>query len=211
MTIKRMQIDEILSRARVMPVLDVPENADSVGLARALAAGGLSIIEMTMRSRAAPLQLAAIKKAEPGLIVGMGTVLDLEGLKIALGHGADFVVTPGCTDELLQALHSAGVAALPGIATVSEAMRAAQAGFKALKFFPAEPAGGRAYLKSMQGPLPELKFCPTGGIAEADVADYLAVANVACVGGSWIAPKAVIAEGGWTAIAANARRAARFI
>ncbi len=193
-----------------MPVLDVPENADAVGLARALVSGGLSVIEMTMRSRAAPAQLAAIKKAEPALIVGMGTVLHEEGLNVATDSGADFIVTPGCTDRLIEALLACGVAALPGVATVSEAMRVEQAGFHTLKFFPAESAGGRAYLKSMHGPLPTLKFCPTGGIAETDVAAYLSLDNVVCVGGSWIAPKAMISDAKWATIAANAARAAAF-
>ncbi len=193
-----------------MPVLDVPENADAVGLARALVMGGLSVIEMTMRSRAAPAQLAAIKKAEPSLIVGMGTVLNEYALKVAIDSGADFIVTPGCTDKLIEALLTRGVAALPGVATVSEAMRAEHAGFRALKFFPAESAGGRAYLKSMHGPLPTLKFCPTGGIAETDVAAYLSLENVVCVGGSWIATKPMISDGNWPTISANAARAAAF-
>lgn len=201
-----MRIDAIMDLAGVIPVLEVERLDDAAPLAQALAAGGLRVIELTLRTACALEAVGAMKRAAPSLIVGMGTIRSRDDVKAAITAGADFLVSPGATPDLLAALK--GVPALPGVATASEAMGAAEAGFQALKFFPAEPAGGLAYLKALAGPLPDLVFCPTGGIDAARAADYLALSNVRCVGGSWIAPKAAIAAGDWRLIEANAGRAA---
>lgn len=201
-----MRIDAIMDIAGVIPVLEVERLDDAAPLAQALAAGGLRVIELTLRTACALEAVGAMKRAAPSLIVGMGTIRSRDDVKAAITAGADFLVSPGATPDLLAALK--GVPALPGVATASEAMGAAEAGFLALKFFPAEPAGGLAYLKALAGPLPDLVFCPTGGIDAARAADYLALSNVRCVGGSWIAPKAAIAAGDWRLIEANAGRAA---
>lgn len=201
-----MRIDAIMDIAGVIPVLEVERLDDAAPLAQALAAGGLRVIELTLRTACALEAVGAMKRAAPSLIVGMGTIRSRDDVKAAITAGADFLVSPGATPDLLAALK--GVPALPGVATASEAMGAAEAGFQALKFFPAEPAGGLAYLKALAGPLPDLVFCPTGGIDAARAADYLALSNVRCVGGSWIAPKAAIAAGDWRLIEANAGRAA---
>lgn len=201
-----MRIDAIMDIAGVIPVLEVERLDDAAPLAQALAAGGLRVIELTLRTACALEAVGAMKRAAPSLIVGMGTIRSRDDVKAAITAGANFLVSPGATPDLLAALK--GVPALPGVATASEAMGAAEAGFQALKFFPAEPAGGLAYLKALAGPLPDLVFCPTGGIDAARAADYLALSNVRCVGGSWIAPKAAIAAGDWRLIEANAGRAA---
>jgi 2-dehydro-3-deoxyphosphogluconate aldolase/(4S)-4-hydroxy-2-oxoglutarate aldolase len=201
-----VRIDAIMDIAGVIPVLEVERLDDAAPLAQALAAGGLRVIELTLRTACALEAVGAMKRAAPSLIVGMGTIRSRDDVKAAITAGADFLVSPGATPDLLAALK--GVPALPGVATASEAMGAAEAGFLALKFFPAEPAGGLAYLKALAGPLPDLVFCPTGGIDAARAADYLALSNVRCVGGSWIAPKAAIAAGDWRLIEANAGRAA---
>ncbi|MFN0023701.1 MAG: bifunctional 4-hydroxy-2-oxoglutarate aldolase/2-dehydro-3-deoxy-phosphogluconate aldolase [Parvularculaceae bacterium] len=201
-----MRLEDILARASVIPVLEVERLADAAPLARALAAGGLEVIELTLRTEAALEAIAAMKRAAPSLIVGMGTVRDAGDVQRALGAGADFLVSPGASPALLGAM--AGKPALPGVATASEAMTAHDAGFRALKFFPAEAAGGAAYLKSLAGPLPDIVFCPTGGISPDRVPDYFALPNVVCVGGTWIATKAMIVGGDWPGVEANARRAA---
>jgi 2-dehydro-3-deoxyphosphogluconate aldolase/(4S)-4-hydroxy-2-oxoglutarate aldolase len=201
-----MRIDDILAAASVIPVLEVARLEDAAPLARALASGGLKVVELTLRTDCAIAALKEMKRASPGLLVGMGTIRSGADVEISLAAGADFLVSPGASAALLSAL--AAGPALPGVATASEAMIAAEAGFRAMKFFPAEPAGGVDYLKSLAGPLPDLVFCPTGGIGADKAADYLKLPNVACVGGSWIATKAMIAAGDFAAIEANARRAA---
>lgn len=199
------RIEEVLSVASVIPVLVLDDVALAAPLARALQAGGLRVAELTLRTTAALAALPAMKAAAPDMIVGMGTVLDADQAQAALAAGADFLVSPGATPALLAQFRATGAAALPGVATLSEAMAARAAGFHALKFFPAEAAGGPAYLSAIAGPLPDLVFCPTGGIGRARAADYLNLANVACVGGSWIAPADLLATGDFAAIAENAR------
>lgn len=201
-----MRIDDILAAASVIPVLEVERAEDAAPLARALAAGGLRVIELTLRTAAALEALGEMKRAAPSLIVGMGTVRTGGDVEKSLAAGADFLVSPGAGAALLRAM--AGTVALPGVATASEAMTAHEAGFRAMKFFPAEPAGGAAYLKSLAGPLPDIRFCPTGGITPERAPDYFALPNVACIGGTWIASRAMIAAGDWPGIEANARRAA---
>lgn len=201
-----MRIDEIMAAASVIPVLEVERLDDAAPLARALAAGGLKVVELTLRTAAALAALGEMKRAAPALLVGMGTIRTGEDVERSLAAGADFLVSPGASAALLRAMRDAP--ALPGVATASEAMTAAEAGYRAMKFFPAEPAGGAAYLKSLAGPLPDLRFCPTGGITPERAGEYFALPNVPCVGGTWIATRAMIAAGDWTGIEANARKAA---
>ncbi len=201
-----MRIDDVLTAASVIPVLEVERIEHAAPLASALAAGGLRVVELTLRTGAALEALGEMKRASPALIVGMGTVRTGADVKRSLAAGADFLVSPGASPTLLSAM--AAAPALPGVATASEAMAAFEAGYRAMKFFPAEPAGGAAYLKSLAGPLPDIVFCPTGGIGPERAPDYFALPNVACVGGTWIATKAMIAKGDWTGIEVNAARAA---
>lgn len=203
-----MRIDEIMTAASVIPVLEVADLASAAPLAKALAAGGLRVVELTLRTECALDALKAMQDAAPDLVVGMGTVRTGDDVRRSVRAGAAFLVSPGASVSLLKEIAESGAPALPGVATASEAMTAVEAGFKALKFFPAEPAGGIDYLKSLAGPLPEIVFCPTGGISAEKAPDYLALSNVACVGGSWIAAKKQISAGDWSAIEANARRAA---
>ncbi|MEM0928277.1 MAG: bifunctional 4-hydroxy-2-oxoglutarate aldolase/2-dehydro-3-deoxy-phosphogluconate aldolase [Pseudomonadota bacterium] len=205
-----MSIETLLTGTRVIPVLEVAEISQAAPLARALAAGGLKVVELTLRTDCALDAIAAMKDAAPDLTIGMGTIRRLEDVDQSVEAGAAFLVTPGFTSDLLAHVAACGVPALPGAATVGEAMIAAEAGFNRLKFFPAEPAGGLPYLKALAGPLPDVKFCPTGGIQVDQVADYIALPNVMCVGGSWVASKAAIAAGDWDAIESNAQRAAGF-
>ena len=203
-----MKIDEILKAASVIPVLEIGALEHAAPLARALAAGGRRVIEATLRTAVAVDAVKAMKDAEPDLIIGMGTILSAEDIEKSGPCQPDFLVTPGATRSLFRSLKEYGIPSLPGVASASEAMIAADAGFMAQKFFPAEPAGGIAYLKALKGPLPKITFCPTGSIS-ADIApDYLALQNVACVGGSWIASKDMIADKKWDLIEANARLAA---
>lgn len=201
-----MRIDDILKAASVIPVLEVERVEDAAPLARALADGGLRVVELTLRTAAALEALGAMKRAAPECIVGMGTVRTPDDVARSMAAGAHFLVSPGASATLLKAM--AGAPALPGVATASEAMTAFEAGYRAMKFFPAEPAGGAAYLKSLAGPLPDIVFCPTGGIGPERAHDYFALPNVACVGGTWIATKAMIAAGDFAGIRANAARAA---
>jgi len=200
--------DSLADAASVIPVLTVSDTGRAAPLARALGAGGLRVIEVTWRTAAALDVLRAMKAAEPEMIVGMGTIRTPEQAARSVEAGADFLVSPGLTPRLVPALLESGVPALPGVATAGEAMAAAEAGFELLKFFPAEQAGGLDYLKSLHGPLPDIRFCPTGSITRERAPDYLALPNVVCVGGSWIAPKAMVEGGDWAGIEANAAVAA---
>lgn len=201
-----MRIEDVISAASVIPVLEVERLEDAAPLARALEAGGLRVVELTLRTKAALDALGEMKRAAPALVVGMGTIRTGADVERSLAAGADFLVSPGASAALLRAMD--GTPSLPGVATASEAMAAVEAGFRALKFFPAEPAGGAAYLKSLAGPLPDIVFCPTGGITPERAADYFALPNVSCVGGTWIATRAMIAKGDWAGVEANARQAA---
>ncbi len=201
-------LSQLLDAASVIPVLAVSDMASAKPLANALARGGLNIIELTLRTPIALDALKAMQDAEPGLIIGLGTITTPAQAQTSASAGAAFLVSPGLTLELGRAMIDTGLPCLPGVASASEAMAATEAGFKALKFFPAEPAGGIAYLKALAGPLPDLMFCPTGGIRKDSAADYLALTNVACCGASWIATNAQIAMGEWGAITENARFAA---
>jgi 2-dehydro-3-deoxyphosphogluconate aldolase/(4S)-4-hydroxy-2-oxoglutarate aldolase len=198
----------ILAHAPVIPVLTIERVAAAVPLARALVAGGLRVLEVTLRTRAALDAVAAIIAEVPQAIVGIGTVTRPIDVAAAVKAGARFLVSPGTSPELAEALADTALPALPGCATVSEAMALAARGFTALKFFPAEPSGGVAWLKAVAGPLPDLRFCPTGGIGARNAGAYLALANVLAVGGSWVAPPDAIAAGDFARITELARAAA---
>lgn len=199
----------LVSKTPVIPVLTIERLADAVPLARALVAGGLPVIEVTLRTKAALEAIGAIAAQVPDCIVGVGTVTRVADIAAAIGAGARYLVSPGTPSELAAALAGASVPVLPGCATVSEAMALSARGFKVLKFFPAEASGGVAWLKSVAAPLPDLKFCPTGGIDPKNIATYLACPNVLAVGGSWVAPKDAIAAGDFARISELAREAAR--
>lgn len=199
----------ILAAAPVVPVLTIEDRATAVPLARALVAGGLTALEVTLRTAAGLECIRAIKGEVEGCNVGAGTVLDARQVDDAVGAGATFLVSPGVSPKLLEAARECPVPFLPGVATAGEAMALAEDGFAILKFFPAEPAGGIAYLKALGAPLPGIRFCPTGGVGAKNAAEYLALHNVICVGGSWVAPTDAIASGNWTRITALSKEAAQ--
>jgi len=192
----------------VIPVVTIERAEHAVPLARALLAGGLNVVEITLRTPAALDAVRAIVAEVSGIVVGVGTVIRPIDVTHAVDAGADFLISPGTPAGLVQALADAPVPVLPGCATVSEAMTLAAFGFPVLKFFPAEPSGGARWLKAVAEPLPEIRFCPTGGINGDNAASYLALRNVLAVGGSWVAPAEAIATGDFAAIIARARIAA---
>lgn len=197
----------LLALAPVIPVLTIRDAATAVPLARALVAGGLPVIEVTLRTPVALDAIRAIARDVPDAVVGAGTITRVEDIQAATAAGSRFLVSPGTPFVLAEALAGVPVPVLPGCATVTEAMALAARGFTALKFFPAEPSGGAAFLKSLSGPLPGLVFCPTGGIDAAKASSYLALANVGAVGGSWIVPDDALASGDFARITALARTA----
>jgi 2-dehydro-3-deoxyphosphogluconate aldolase/(4S)-4-hydroxy-2-oxoglutarate aldolase len=201
-------LKDILRTAAVIPVVIIDDVALAVPLGRALVAGGLPVIEITLRTPAGLDAIRAIAAEVEGAIVGVGTVLQPAQYVAAAKAGAKFAVSPGATRTLLDAVADAGIAPLPGIATVSEGMELIERGYSFAKFFPAEPAGGAAYLSAIASPLPQLTFCPTGGITQQSAAAYLALPNVACVGGSWMLPRPMIAAGDWAGITRAAALAA---
>lgn len=201
-----MNARELMQLAPVIPVLVIDDLATAVPLARALVAGGLPVLEVTLRTAAA-WQAIAEMQTVAGAVVGVGTVTQADQFQQAKDVGARFVVMPGATPGLLDAAQHSGLPTLPGVMTPSEALTAMTAGFDCLKLFPAEPAGGTTLLKALHGPLPELRFCPTGGIGLNNLSDYLALPNVLCVGGSWVAPSALVKAGDWQAITALAQQA----
>ncbi|WP_134665888.1 MULTISPECIES: bifunctional 4-hydroxy-2-oxoglutarate aldolase/2-dehydro-3-deoxy-phosphogluconate aldolase [unclassified Amycolatopsis] len=199
---------DLLALSPVMPVVVIDDVDDAVPTARALLAGGIGVIELTLRT---PVALTAIERVAaevPDIVVGAGTVTSPEQARQAADAGAKFLVTPGCTDSVLDAAFATGLPFLPGAATVSEAMRLAERGLSALKFFPAEASGGAAFLKSIAGPLPELQFCPTGGISLSSAPSYLALPNVGCIGGSWLTPAKLLAAKDFAAVEKLAAEAA---
>lgn len=198
----------LLDLAPVVPVVVIEDAADAVPLARALVAGGLPAIEVTLRTPAALDALRAVAGEVPGAVVGAGTVLTPGQVKESLVAGARFLVSPGWTDGLLEAMRGSGVPFLPGVSTTSEVVALLERGVREMKFFPAQAAGGTAYLKSLSGPLPQARFCPSGGIGLASAPEYLALPNVGCVGGSWMIPPDAVAARDWARIEALAREAA---
>ena len=203
-----MNIREIVSLAPVIPVLTLTDLEHAVPLARALTAGGLRVLEITLRTPAALAAIEEIRRAVPQAVVGVGTLTRAVDFAAAGRAGAQFGVTPGLTPELAAASRGARFPLLPGVMTPTELIAARAAGFNVLKLFPAQQAGGIAMLKALGGPFPDVLFCPTGGITRAVAADYLALPNVACVGGSWVAPQAMLAGCDWSGIEALARDAA---
>ena len=199
----------LLTRAPVVPVLTVERGRDAVPLARALVAGGLPVLEVTLRTEVALEAARAIAAEVPEAIVGIGTVTEIHDIRRALDAGAKFLVSPGTSPPLAAALARVTVPVLPGCATVSEAMGLAALGFPVLKFFPAEAAGGLAFLKAIAAPLPDVKFCPTGGIDQRNAAAYLALPNVVAVGGSWVAPRDAVEAGDFACITELAQKAAK--
>jgi 2-dehydro-3-deoxyphosphogluconate aldolase / (4S)-4-hydroxy-2-oxoglutarate aldolase len=193
--------------APVIPVLVIRDPAHAAPLAQALVAGGLPVLEVTLRTPAA-LEVITEMTRIPGAVVGAGTVLSPADVRAVIAAGAGFAVSPGATDRLLTACEDSGLPILPGAATATEAMALLERGYTTQKFFPAEVAGGAPALRALASPLPQISFCPTGGIGPANAADYLSLPNVACVGGSWVAPPAMIAAGDWAGIEALARAAA---
>ncbi len=201
----------LLAGARVIPVVTLARVEQAVPLARALLAGGLPVVEVTLRSPAALDAIGEIARELPGVVVGAGSLRRPEQIAQARAAGAAFGVSPGHTAALLDAAEAPGAGALPylpGVATASEAMALFERGYDLVKLFPAGPLGGPAVLRALAAPLPEIEFCPTGGVGPANLADYLACPNVACVGGTWIAPPELLAAGDWAEIEARARRAA---
>jgi 2-dehydro-3-deoxyphosphogluconate aldolase/(4S)-4-hydroxy-2-oxoglutarate aldolase len=192
----------------VIPVLTIERERDAVPLARALFEGGLSVIEVTLRTAAAPSAIAAIARELPQVVVGAGTLLRAADIATAVHAGARFLVSPGMIPELAAAALSAELPYLPGVATPSEVMAARALGICVMKLFPAEALGGTAWLKALAPVFPGVAFCPTGGIDEANAAEYLALPNVPMVGGSWMAPRDTIAAGDWRRVRRLAERAA---
>ncbi|MCX5597162.1 bifunctional 4-hydroxy-2-oxoglutarate aldolase/2-dehydro-3-deoxy-phosphogluconate aldolase [Streptomyces phaeochromogenes] len=198
----------VLELAPVVPVVVVDDVADAVPLARALVAGGLPAIEVTLRTPVALEAIRAIADGVPEAVVGAGTVISPDQVAQSVAAGARFLVSPGWTDVLLDAMKASGVPFLPGVSTTSEVVALLERGVSDMKFFPAQAAGGTAYLKSLAGPLPQARFCPTGGIGPAVAPEYLALPNVLCVGGSWMLPPDAIASGDWARVETLAREAA---
>ena len=209
MSAKQEKLAAILTAAPVVPVLTIEDAATAVPLARALVAGGLTALEVTLRTPAGLDCIRAIKAEVEGCNVGAGTVLDAKQMQDAVAAGSTFMVSPGGSPKLLAAAKDSPVPFLPGAATAGEAMTLYEDGFTILKFFPAEAAGGLAYLKALGAPLPGIRFCPTGGIGARNAADYLALGNVICVGGSWVAPADALAQGNWSRVTALSKEAAQ--
>ena len=204
-TTRQEQIAAIFRSATVIPVLTIERLEDAVPLARALVAGGVHVLEVTLRTPVADAAKAMIAEV-PDAIVGIGTILNANDLARAVALGARFGISPGATPELLKAAAASDLPFAPGIATASELMQALAAGFDLVKFFPAEQAGGIKALRALAGPFPNIRVCPTGGIAETNAATWLAEPNVVAVGGSWLCPAADIRSGNWAGITAMCER-----
>lgn len=206
---KTEKLISLLDGQPVIPVIKIERAADAVPLARALAAGGLRAIEITLRTKDA---LEAIRRAAaevPEAIVGAGTILSPKQFEEAAEAGSQFIVSPGLTSNLIDAAAESPVPLLPGAITPGEIMTARDAGIDFLKFFPAEQAGGVEFIKALASPIADVRFCPTGGVTAKNAPDYLSLPNIVCVGGSWVAPDAMIKEGRWAEIEALAREASK--
>jgi 2-dehydro-3-deoxyphosphogluconate aldolase / (4S)-4-hydroxy-2-oxoglutarate aldolase len=203
-----VNIRDIVALAPVIPVLTVNDLQHAVPLARALSAGGLRVLEITLRTPVALAAIEAMRKAVPEAVVGVGTLTRAVDFAAADRAGAQFGVTPGLTPDLAAAARGARFPLLPGVMTPTELIAARTAGFTVLKLFPAQQAGGIGMLQAMAGPFPDVQFCPTGGITRATAPDFLALPNVVCVGGSWVAPRAMLEAGDWAGVEALARDAA---
>lgn len=204
-----MRAKTLLASAPVIPVITIDRAADAVPMARALVKGGLRVIEITLRTDAALEAASAIIAEVPDAVVGIGTVLTPDDLERAEKIGAAFGISPGYSDALLRAAASGEFPYVPGIQTASDLIACVTSGFDVVKFFPAVSAGGVPALNALSGPFPSVSYCPTGGIGEANAAEWIAHPKVIAVGGSWIAPASAIAKGDWPGIEARARAASR--
>ena len=203
---------QLMALCPVIPVLTIERAEDAVPLARALVAGGLRVLEITLRTAAAIKAIERIAREVPDAVTGAGTVLNPADWARAEQAGATFIVSPGLTDPLIEVAANSPLAFLPGVATAGELMRGLDAGLASFKFFPAETSGGAPALKALYGPFADIRFCPTGGITAKSAPDYLALPNVVCVGGSWVAPADAVKARDWgkiTALAAEASGLAR--
>jgi 2-dehydro-3-deoxyphosphogluconate aldolase/(4S)-4-hydroxy-2-oxoglutarate aldolase len=198
---------QLLESVPVIPVITLDSVEDAVPLAEALVAGGLKILEVTLRTEAAIDGIREIIRQVPEAVVGTGTVCTPEQIVLSEQAGCQFMISPGTTPRLLEAARNSTVPLLPGISTVSEMMQCMEYGYRDFKFFPAEAAGGAKKIKSISGPFPDIKFCPTGGIGLNNVMEYLSLSNILCVGGSWLAPNKLIAEKRWDEIQQLAKEA----
>ncbi|HEY4093059.1 MAG TPA: bifunctional 4-hydroxy-2-oxoglutarate aldolase/2-dehydro-3-deoxy-phosphogluconate aldolase [Luteibacter sp.] len=206
---KQAKVASTLALAPVVPVVIIEDASKAVGMARALVAGGIPAIEVTLRTPAALDAVRAIAAEVEGAFIGVGTVLTAKDLEHALKAGAKFAVSPGSSPRLLDAADDSELPLLPGAATSSEAMELLERGYRFQKFFPAVPAGGAKLIGAWASPLPQITFCPTGGISLANANEFLSLPNVACVGGSWLTPAALLAAGDYAAIETLAREAAQ--
>lgn len=204
---RQESLARLFSAAKVVPVITIDRIEDAVPLARSLVAGGIRVLEITLRTSVALEAAKAIIAEVPDAIVGLGTVLDGADLARAASIDAKFALSPGATPELLQAASRSHIPFVPGIATASELMAALAHGFEIVKFFPAQQAGGISALRALGGPFPHARFCPTGGISVTNAAEWLSERNVVAVGGSWLCPAADIRAGNWDSITARARQA----
>jgi 2-dehydro-3-deoxyphosphogluconate aldolase/(4S)-4-hydroxy-2-oxoglutarate aldolase len=200
--------EALLDRVPVVPVVVIDDLSHAVPVAQALVAGGLPVIELTLRTPVALDAIRAIADEVPDILIGAGTIVTPGQAKLALDAGARFLVSPGATPALLDAMAVTGLPFLPGTATVSEVLAVLEAGFTAMKFFPAEASGGAAFLRSIASVVPDARFCPTGGITAATAPSYLSLPNVGCVGGSWLTPPDALAAGDWSAVRERAALAA---
>lgn len=200
-------VEDVMATSPVVPVVVIEDVAHAVPLANALLRGGVGVIEITLRTPAGLEAIRRVAAEVPDMLVGAGTVVTTDQVSASVAAGASFLVTPGSPPRLLDAALAAGVPLLAGAGTVTEMMALAERGLTAMKFFPAEPSGGRDYLAAVAGPLPHLRFCPTGGITAATAPLYLALPGVPCVGGSWLTPKDAVREGRWDVVEGLAREA----
>lgn len=203
----KLQPDDIMRQGPVIPVMVIKKLEQAVPLARALVAGGIHVLEITLRTPVAMDAILSIRREVAGAIVGAGTVTRGEELAEIAEAGAVFAISPGLTAELLEAANQGPIPLIPGIATVSELMAGMALGYSHFKFFPAEAAGGVKMLQAFAGPFPQVTFCPTGGITSANYREYLGLKNVACIGGSWVAPQEAIGRGDWARITELTREA----
>ena len=206
-----MSISKILSLGPVMPVIVIEQANHAIPLGEALLAGGIKTIEITLRTSAALNAIEQLAKHLPEIYVGAGTILTKENAAQAKNSGAKFCVSPGTTSSIIDACDECNISLLPGASTVSEMLTLSEAGFSEIKFFPASAAGGIPFIKSLVSPLPNLKFCPTGGISYETASEWLSLVNVSCVGGSWIAPAKDINDQNFSEITARAKQATKLV
>ena len=206
-----MSISKILSLGPVMPVIVIEQANHAIPLGEALLTGGIKTIEITLRTSAALNAIEQLAKHLPEIYVGAGTILTKENATRAKNSGAKFCVSPGTTSSIIDACNECNISLLPGASTVSEMLTLSEAGFSEIKFFPASAAGGIPFIKSLLSPLPNLKFCPTGGISYETASEWLSLINVSCVGGSWIAPAKDINDQNFSEITARAKQATKLV